>query len=120
MALPVNKNISMVRGDTLVEILTLEDADNQPFDLTEYEVKMDIKLSKDAPPMLSLVEGDGLTKQGTSGIITIKIDPAKTNDFAFSGNTVSYVYDVEINQILNGSRRTIVEGNFVIYKDVTR
>ena len=83
--------------------------------LTGYSARMQVRQTADATAtVLSISNGSGITLGGTAG--TVLLEASATTTAALTAG--QYVYDLEL---VSGSYVTrLVEGNFVIYSEVTR
>lgn len=83
--------------------------------LTGYSARMQVRQTADATAtVLSISNGSGITLGGTAG--TVLLEASATTTAALAAG--QYVYDLEL---VSGSYVTrLVEGNFVIYSEVTR
>lgn len=91
-----------------LEIEVTEDDDVTPVDMTEYEVRMQVKKHPLADASLSLSEGEGLTVE--ENIITVHQEsitlPASV-----------YFYDVVIEN--EEGKTTLVNGNFTVFNSIS-
>lgn len=83
--------------------------------LTGYSARMQVRQTADATAtVLSISNGSGITLGGTAG--TVLLEASATTTAALTAG--QYVYDLEL---VSGAYVTrLVEGNFVIYSEVTR
>ena len=85
-------------------------------DLTGYGARMQVRTTVDSTAVaLSLTAGTGITLGGTVG--TIVLAASSTATAALSAN--QYVYDLELVSGAGYVTR-LVQGNFVVYGEVTR
>lgn len=83
--------------------------------LTGYSARMQVRQTADATAtVLSISNGSGITLGGTAG--TVLLEASATTTAALTAG--QYVYDLEL---VSGAYVTrLVEGNFVIYSEVTK
>jgi hypothetical protein len=121
------------QGSTVDFRIDYKDSDSVPIDLTNYQARMQIRLSKESTSLIcnlsSSLDSDGtglnmtptsasLILPKTSGSIGIYISAASSSLFSFS----DAVYDLEIVSG-SGSGQTvtrILEGKVKLSKEVTR
>lgn len=112
--LPVERNISIYRGDTykmLVRVWTLTEDDNSggPFDLTGTTVLAQIRSSvNDVMPQTTFV-----TATPTAGVVQLTLTSGQTALL-----TMPAVYDVQLH-LPDGTVRTLVQGTIIINNDVS-
>lgn len=105
-------------GDTFMGVIikctNIVNGEEIPIDLTDCEIKMQVKLQKCLNPIIDLSIGNGieLTQPllGEFFISNIIIPEVKS---------YNYIYDIQIN-FPSGIIKTYIEGNFPIISDVTR
>lgn len=109
-------NINLVAGDTLEMTVSMVKADNTPFDLTGYTAKSQIRKTVDDSVVLAeftVMNGP----LGTDGKIKLRVEAAETEIFRINPTSV---YDVEITNTADTTKRTILCGSITSVKDVTR
>ena len=102
-----NNNISMIRGDSGVFIITITDTNGTPVELTDGDgLTFTLRRTPRSPTIV-------LQKTITDGTLTI--NPSDTQDMPFG----SYVYDVELKRA-DGYTDTIIPlHEFCILEEVT-
>lgn len=102
-----NNNISMIRGDSGVFIITITDTNGTPVELTDGDgLTFTLRRTPRSPTIV-------LQKTITDGTLTI--NPSDTQDMQFG----SYVYDVELKRA-DGYVDTIIPPHeFLILEEVT-
>jgi len=120
-------NITLEQGTTfyrLIDVMepTILDPDvYEPFNLTGYTARMQIRRTIDSPdPMLSLtsptVNGNGITvMDGANNAISININDATTSTIPSSG-----LYDLEIIKTSTGQVSRLIQGTVTLSQEVTR
>jgi hypothetical protein len=84
--------------------------------LTGYSARMQVRQYADSTAtVFSFVNGTGITLGGTAGTITLAAVATATSPV----ETGQYVYDLELVSGAGYVTR-LVEGNFVVYAEVTR
>lgn len=84
--------------------------------VTGYSARMQVRQYADSTAtVLSLVNGTGITLGGTAGTIALSAVATATTAI----NAGQYVYDLEMVSGAGYVTR-LVEGNFVVYAEVTR
>jgi len=87
-----------------------------PVNLTGYTSRMQVRETHlSTTPLISLVDGSGLTLGGEAGTINVLIAAGTTAGFS----PITYVYDLELVSPNNKVTR-IVEGTFRVTPEVTR
>jgi len=115
-------DITMDQGSTLEYEFVLTDADNDPYDLTNHDARLQVRRSFGATEVLincTLANGK-LTK--SSNIITLHLVPSDTSLIRFNereDDTLECVYDLEI-QSASGKVNKPARGAFVLRREVTR
>ena len=126
----VTKNITINQGATYTEIFNFEVLTDPtlpwnsltnpyiPLNYAGYTARMDIrKTFDDASAVIQLTSTAGIIL-GSLGKLTISLTAAQTAAISFKGESVEYVYDLEL---VNGS--TVirpVQGTVTITRNVTR
>ena len=120
-------NILIEQGTTFYRLIDVMEPDVldptvfEPFDLTGYTARMQIRRTIDSTtPMLSLVSptasGNGLTVcDGADNAISINITNTVTSSLASSG-----VYDLEIIKTSTGFVSRLLQGTVTLSREVTR
>lgn len=91
-------------------------SNNEPWDLTGFSARMDIRESTDSPDaLISLVDGDGIILGDEEGTVEVEIDAVTTSTFP-SGR---YVYDLEIESA-GGTVWRVIEGKVNVRPEVTQ
>jgi len=120
-------NILIEQGTTfyrLIDVMepnVLDPTVYEPFDLTGYTARMQIRRTVDSTtPMLSLVSptasGNGITVQdGANNAISINITSTVTSSLTSSG-----VYDLEIVKTSTGFVSRLLQGTVTLSREVTR
>ena len=120
-------NILIEQGTTFYRLIDVMEPDVldptifEPFDLTGYTARMQIRRTVDSTtPMLSLVSptasGNGITVQdGANNAISINITDTVTSSLTSSG-----VYDLEIIKTSTGFVSRLLQGTVTLSREVTR
>lgn len=102
-----NNNISMIRGDSGVFIITITDTNGTPVELTDGDgLTFTLRRTPRSPTIV-------LQKTITDGTLTI--NPSDTQDMPFG----SYVYDVELKRADGYTDTIIPPHEFCILEEVT-
>lgn len=118
MANSINLNVD--QGSDFSDTIEVKDHNNDPFDLTNYEVRGMIRKSYASSSFYVITAS--IDTPPTEGKITIQIPSFLSNGMK-SGR---YVYDIEIYQISTDSPpqelnvKRIQEGSIFIHQNVTR
>jgi hypothetical protein len=117
MQAPGRLDLSCYQGASFDYTLTWQSG-GTAVNLSGYSARMQVRDGFDGgSAVVSLVSGTGITLGGTAGTIALVINATTTAaiDATPSGQ---YVYDLEL---ISGSYVTrLVEGNFIVYPEVTR
>jgi hypothetical protein len=120
-------NIFIEQGTTfyrLIDVMEpniLDPTTFEPFDLTGYTARMQIRRTIDSPTaMLSLtsptVNGNGITmRDGVVNALSINITDTMTSSLTSSG-----VYDLEIIKTATGDVSRLLQGTMTLSLEVTR
>lgn len=115
--------LSMMRGDTKTLTVTLTDADEEPLDLDllsdiTFTAKLHYDDTADTSTTIVKTLGDGITPVDppSDGVCTITIDPADTEDFAYS---YRLMWDIEVIGDYEQDVRTVARGYLYVYRDIT-
>lgn len=104
------------QGATFTRTFTWLDENDDPYDITGYTARMQIRLKKESPSTIASLttENGGVTITGASGIIAVTISASDTAAMDFK----TAFYDLEL---INGSTVTrLLEGEVELDKEVTR
>lgn len=109
-----------VAGDTYRFVAVLKDSDNNPLDLTDYDVVMQLRTSlKNESVALQKLKTIDAT-EGVEGLILLELTPADTLGLNSTKDVITYVYDVELTDPTDTEVQTIVGGTFSVHLGVTR
>ena len=109
---PAQYNIQIWENDTWNNTFTLLN-DTTPISLVGATIEIQIRKTLNSTnPSLTLTLGDGITIGGTNNNV-ITID----KQIVLDGG--SYVYDMPI-LFSDGTEKTYIWGQFIVYKDVTK
>jgi len=110
-------NLSLYQGDDFSQEILYLEQDSTPVNLTNYSARMQVRQDYGITPIISVTtETDGgITKDNANGIFIITI----TNELTSTLIAGSYIYDFEVT---DGDDKvtTILKGNFLINKEVTK
>lgn len=113
-------NFIIEAGATFTAVLTWEDPDENPIDITGYTAAMQIRPSMESEDVLADLTSSpaaGLTLGGTAGTIAIRIE-ADVTDAMPVGRSV---YDLELTSGGDPAEVTrLVEGLVTVRRQVTR
>lgn len=109
-------NITLEQGVTWRTVVTVEDSDGAPVDLTGATARMHIRENLDSPtPLLALTNGSGITVGGAAGKLVLLLTDEQT-----AAITWRYaVYDLEI-ETGGGEVSRILKGQVEVDREVTR
>lgn len=105
-------NIIAYRNDTLILSFTLLDNSGQPIDLSNAEVKMQVRTKPDGEVLWNLTEGDGITVGGVGNNV---VNISRICDISGCG---AFYYDLQVTDA--GIVSTYVKGAFIVQKDITK
>ena len=109
-------DIATEQGSTYGSVVTYEDDNGDPVNLTGYTASMQVRTYAGAAvPSLTLASSSGLTTGGAAGTIAISILASALSAVRAGG----YVYDLEI-QSPGGVVTKLLSGKFTIEQEVTR
>jgi hypothetical protein len=113
--------LSIYKGQTFNDVLTFEDENGRPIDLTGITVLMQARTSVDAPdpPLLSFGTGDGTITVDNVGNVTFAVSAAATTAIVSGFDIEQWVYDMKWIHP-GGVVERPIEGALVIYPEVTR
>lgn len=108
-------NMLIKQGSSFSKVITWNDEEGEPFDLTGYTAKMQIrKTIRDEDVSLELTTENGrISIVGAEGKITLSIAATDTEDL--SGN---YVYDLEL--VDGAFVERLLQGSISVDPEVTR
>jgi hypothetical protein len=108
-------NLYIEKGATYNRVLTWNDKDGNPINLTGFSARLHIRKTKGSDTtILSLSIGSGITLGGSNGTISILVAASVTAAIEESAG----VYDLEL---VNGSEVTrLLEGTVTFSPEVTR
>ncbi len=112
--------LEIVKGNTYFETYTITDDDDNPVDLSGYDlIKMDIRTGLTANTKLlhsSSLENGEITVSGDfNEIITFKIDPAITKEW----NAGTYHRDVFFVDDVAEMSTTLLKGKIIVINNIT-
>lgn len=94
-----------------------------PYDFTGCTARMDVRFKvKDALPVFSLMDGDGIELGGTTGTVTVSLTADRTELLGLPHTPriiTAAVYDLEVTYP-SGDRSRLIEGPITIRPSVTR
>ena len=109
-----NKNITMIKGDTLSFGVIICDENDKPFDQDLSSVILTCKSNKSNDDIVFQKKlGDGVSKRG-QGEYVVRVAPQDTEN----ADVGKYFYDLEIGA--NGDTFTIMHGILEIDDDITK
>jgi len=131
MAVIIDLNVD--QGTTITDVFQLNVLTHQtlpfnastnpyiPFDLTGCTFNMMVRPDYDSPVKLTASSGNGkiVCAAPTTGIFSLNLSPADTTGIRFTGDSASYVYDIEVTD-QSGNVSRPVQGAFNISREVTR
>ena len=105
-------DISIIRGDSVNELVIWSDSTNTPIDFTGMIGSCQIRVNADDASAVSAFDVS-LDNLGNMRLTANATEMAGLAD----GN---YVYDVQVDIISTGYRHTYISGNLIALPDVTR
>ena len=108
-------NITCEQGSTFSKTLTIKDASGVARNLSTYTARMQVRPDvESSTKLLDLTSGSGDITLNSSGVVVISVTATNTAALSQGG-----VYDLEI---IDGSGivERVIQGNFVLSKEVTR
>lgn len=111
---PTNADICIVRGDSPVIPVQVQDGSGSPLDVSTGTFTLTVDPS-DAPSdntgnLFSVV---GSVTDGPNGQVTFQPSDTDTDQ-------APEIYNYDVQMVLNGSKRTILKGKFEIQQDITK
>lgn len=107
-------NFSFVQGDTHSFVVEWRDANDAPFDLSGYSVRLQIKEDYSTAALVTLTNGNGIVLDGVNGRTTVTFTAAQTGGLAVA----SYVYDMQFTSPASVVT-TLVQGQATCTPQVT-
>jgi hypothetical protein len=108
------QNLYLNQGETFVTSLTLDDANNAPYNLTGFTIASQAK--KSYYTANSTITFNASISDANNGIITLSANAATTANV----NASQLVYDVYIRQTSTGTVTRVLEGIIYISPAVTK
>jgi hypothetical protein len=108
---PATLDIKMWRNDTWSQTFALL-SNNTPINISTAAIKIEIRKGCGGDLFLTLTNGNGVT---VGGVSNNEITVSKVIDIA-KGN---YRWDLQVTQSVS-SVKTYLEGDFIVYDDVTK
>lgn len=114
--------ICMYQGTTFRQTVTLRDADGEPFDLSGWSARMQIREHMHGPLVLELTTENGRIELGDEGEIALTVDAETTASLVVWADYEQYVYDLELHRVDGGVEEVQrpIFGAVVLYPEVTR
>ncbi len=118
---PLNLTLSVWQGQTFNDVLTYQDTNGNPINLTGYTAKMMARVDvTDAAPQITWGTTTGeIVLGGTAGTITFNVSAAATAALATANQTTVWAYDLVLTSS-GGVADRLIQGVMVIYPGVTR
>lgn len=109
-------DLHMDQGETWVRNFAVQDADEEPLDITGASVTMEARLSmRSTSTLFSVSTGGGeITLDGDDGVISVVIPSATTAQINQSG-----LYAIEITYS-TGETERLLEGKLILHPEVVR
>ena len=110
---PTQEDIEVVRGDSPVIPLSVTSG-GAPVDITggTFELAVDTQ-AKPVDNSTSLFIVSGVIVSGPAGTVTFQPSSAELNL-----EPKTYYYDIQM--LLNGSKRTLLKGKFIVQQDINK
>ncbi len=105
------------QGATFHRVLTWQDADETPINLTGFTARMQARthLSSEEPFLELTTENNRITINGAEGKITLEVDAETTDALNLSGG----IYDLEVESSAGDVTR-LLQGRIIVERSVTR
>lgn len=119
-------NITADQGSSLSYVFTLKDTGNSPFDLTDYDARLQVRRTFGDTAILvncTLANSKLVKTNAAGGVLTLGIAPADTTGIRFNNkddDTLEAVYDLEIQSNTTGKVHKPARGTFTLNREVTR
>lgn len=113
-----NHNFIMEQGATFKRDIFVKDSAGNPWDLTGYSARMQIRQTVDDPSTLldiSTATGE-ITITAASGLVTIEVPATTTETLSWTGDAV---YDLELEDG-SGFVTRLIQGKVTLSLEVTR
>lgn len=109
-------NISTYQGDFFQAILAVKDSNNNPINLSGYEIRGQVRNSYGSTGVL--LDLNPVITSNISGLINIGIPSDVTEEIPVG----TFVYDIERypSGITTGNSIKLMVGKFIVYPEVTR
>ena len=98
-----------------------------PLDLTTYNVRMQVRKTYDTATTeiyaVNLTTTGAVirfTKVNNTGVITLTLIPEDTANLRFTGDSATYVYDIELAHTTQDIVLLVSKGSFIINRESTR
>lgn len=110
-------NFTCEQGAHFERTVTVKQPDGSPMNLTGYTARMHVRKDVDASTTLVelTTENGRIAITPLTGVLTLTLDST-----AMAGISRSGVYDLEIVQTATGRVTRVIEGQFIVKKNVTR
>ncbi len=118
-------NINIDQGSTLNFQFNLQDPAGDPYNLTGYEARLQVRRSFGATAVeinCTLQNGKLVLTNAAEGALTLVLAPSDTSSIRFNNkedDTLDCVYDLEV-QSPSGRVYKPAKGSFTISREVTR
>ena len=125
---PCNLTLSIWAGQTFADVLTLQNPEGAPIDLTGYTAQMQARwaVEQPDPPLITWTDTGGqVVLGGTAGTITFAVSAATTAALTTTAGAqqpndiVIWVYDMVLTSASSIAER-VIQGALVVYPAVTR
>ena len=114
--------ICVYQGTTFRQTVTLRGSDGEPFDLTGWSARIQIREHLHGPLVLELTTDNGRIELGDDGEIVLTLDAETTAALTVWADYEQYVYDMELYRVESGVEEVQrpIFGTVVLYPEVTR
>lgn len=114
--------LCVYEGATFDRTITLYDDEDQPFDLTGWSARMQVREYRDAPLLLELSTDNGRITLGADGTIRLQVDAATTDALPIVYDYEQWRYDLELYRMDGGTEVVLrpIFGVVVAYPAITR
>lgn len=106
-------NLFIDQGSDFSAIVTLNNQDNSPIDLTNFTVKSQFRKSYQSSTAVTFTVS---VYNASQGKIRIQL-PASSSSAVAAGR---YLYDVEITSTITSEKKRVLEGIVVLTPEITR
>ena len=124
MSEPGRYNLRVYQGSTFDEALEFKNEDLTPRNLSGLSARMQVRESIESPVVIMELTTDNgmleIVAPEADGVLQFNISAEDTADLDIGHDYAVWVYDLEFFVTLSGYVDRAVQGNFIIFPEVTR